>query len=1230
MGFTAGHRFGDRTALRIAGVIAAGVMLACIAGLLVPASAHAAAVFTAATPTPGTTLAAAPGIISVYADDASALVSATLTLNGTNIAMGIENPGHWVDPVCEETWVVDDYTAGTLYYYPSPPLLEGSYEATVTLTTQSSGTSTYHWHFAIEWPPGSEATFSSRAPSAGSTITAPSTISFRADSPNSLANMSRGVYLDGTALTTYVPSWGAKYLNVVTNTLAPTDGVHTVIAWVTDTLGIQTQDTWSFNTAIPPTLASPTPSGGGTMSGQRPAIGLTITDNSPGQMHVRMLLDGTEVYHGSTAQGAFSYTPTSDLALNATHSVLVEATDVAGNTSSTTWTFSGTDVFSSPTPAAGTIPGSPGYVHITVDSGLPILAGSQLYLDGTAVTTAVNWPGHYEDPDCEAIWVVDDYTNATLSAATGVLMEGVHTVRAVVQKQGGGTATYEWSFTIDYPEGSAAQFTNKSPAPGATITGTANLSFRIQSVNTISYANVAVYIDGTRTNATVSPYSGTLEYVSVPYTAFTSRDGLHTVRVTVLDNIGVYSEDTWSFTTQLPPTVSEQYPANGGTMSEARGQIGLKVADNVAGNVRLRLTLDGTVVHDAWIAQGTFRWAPSSDYIDGKTYPVVAQVWDAAGNTVSSSWSFKVVAGPAMADATKCTACHTTFPGAHPFNDCGGCHQDDPLYDPHGPNRYAPLGACFNCHGTGYAHPSSSVADCLYCHTNESWTGVPRHTSAEVETSHAVTSAACGATGCHPGTLTAVHAPFPKDSAFKNQCATCHTSANATVKAAIAANDKRCETCHPEADPHHRTADVTALANGEQACSVCHRSSITAEHMKPTSSSAAAGCNACHAAGGARSRITGEWDRTCTTTGCHDAAGAQPVHTNYCFACHDVSQPDFSTAKTAFPAVTDVNRDTACKACHAAGLVGAHPYHQAGANCGLACHPGWGTSLAERTPLYSDPLSGASFATASSKATPAAVLHTIHATPRWPSALTTEVSACSSCHATAACNACHTGAIPATHAQHSSTDQDANPAWTGVVCYGVAGGDQTQRSSFRDTNQCASAGCHDIASSASSAPRSVEDYNYAVGGNPDDPTASNSAITLVGSWRYRASSVYTGGRMSYSNLAGTSLTATFSGARIEIVSDRDPYRGQANVYIDGALAGSFDGYSPVTRHQAIVFTADLAPGTHTVSVRPTGVKGASARGAFVVVDAFKVYATQPQLYKPTCASCHPDRSQVHY
>lgn len=341
-----------------------------------------------------------------------------------------------------------------------------------------------------------------------------------------------------------------------------------------------------------------------------------------------------------------------------------------------------------------------------------------------------------------------------------------------------------------------------------------------------------------------------------------------------------------------------------------------------------------------------------------------------------------------------------------------------------------------------------------------------------------------------------------------------------------------------------------------------------------------------------------------------------------CTSCH--TSVDMS--------VPTVDRDVACKRCHLS-FAGSHPFHQAGANCGAACHQGWGDSLLTATPRYTDPSSGAAYATPTSKSMSPSALHVIHSSARWPASVYRPTSACASCHAIAACNACHTGAISASHAQHSASGNAtlaAREPWTGVICYGVVNGNQTQRTSFESTNQCAAAGCHDLPATQASRPCLVEDYNYSIGGNPEDPAGTSTAISTVGTWRSRANALYTGDRMSYNNVAGSTLSISFTGARLELISETDPYRGTADVLLDGAPIATIDCYTPTTRMQAVVLRYDIAAGgQHTLTVRPTGLKNASARGNYIVVDAVNVYPTIRDGIAPDCTSCHSAQEPDH-
>ena len=335
-----------------------------------------------------------------------------------------------------------------------------------------------------------------------------------------------------------------------------------------------------------------------------------------------------------------------------------------------------------------------------------------------------------------------------------------------------------------------------------------------------------------------------------------------------------------------------------------------------------------------------------------------------------------------------------------------------------------------------------------------------------------------------------------------------------------------------------------------------------------------------------------------------------------CLGCHEASQ-QFS--------IGAVDHDSACPACHTPGLLGTHPYHQAGANCGAFCHQSWGESLYSAIPTYLT--SAGSFASATSRDTSPAVLHQIHATPRWPQNVSASMSECSSCHLPASCTACHEGGTSARHEDHSAT---MNTEWTGMVCFGIIGENQTVQSATLQANYCSTAECHDTAGTASNAPLVKEDFSHPA--YPEYGYPEANVVVKVGTWGAMRSTAYTGGQQSFSNDAGGSLSVSFTGERVALIGDVDPYRGQAEVWIDGEYGTTIDCYSPVTRRQQRLWTSDtLASSTHTITVKVLGTMNASSRGAWIAVDCFKVHADGSASIAPACddSACHAGFTTGH-
>ncbi len=346
--------------------------------------------------------------------------------------------------------------------------------------------------------------------------------------------------------------------------------------------------------------------------------------------------------------------------------------------------------------------------------------------------------------------------------------------------------------------------------------------------------------------------------------------------------------------------------------------------------------------------------------------------------------------------------------------------------------------------------------------------------------------------------------------------------------------------------------------------------------------------------------------------------GAAAVHTNAdCKLCHG----EDSLVSNALFEVGPVNRGTACRKCHLDSLVGAHPNHYAGGDCSAVCHRSWGPSLAVNTPTYAAP--GGAFASAESQDAPAFVLHAIHTNPRWPADVTTQVSMCGSCHATASCTACHdSNPVPdPTHADHGD-EPTSSPIvpWVGNISVGVTSS-QLEDTMVRDASvRCGASGCHDTNGIALSSPQYMDVYAIS---NAELGYITPS-ISTSGTWTYLSGTQYSLQRERYSNGAGAQMTFTFTGERVAIYGTRDQYRGIAEVLVDSSSVATFSAYSAATQRQRPLWTsADLGPGQHTVTVRVTGAKEALARGAYVSVDHIAIYAQANDTIRPECISCHP-------
>jgi hypothetical protein len=115
--------------------------------------------------------------------------------------------------------------------------------------------------------------------------------------------------------------------------------------------------------------------------------------------------------------------------------------------------------------------------------------------------------------------------------------------------------------------------------------------------------------------------------------------------------------------------------------------------------------------------------------------------------------------------------------------------------------------------------------------------------------------------------------------------------------------------------------------------------------------------------------------------------------------------------------------------------------------------------------------------------------------------------------------------------------------------------------------------------------------------NDTDPHA-----TYTGSWAYQSGRPYgdLDGDVHYTSTDGDSVSYTFTGTGLQLLSETNSDEGTADVYVDGTKTTSVNAAgSPRLAQQALVSVTGLAKGTHTVTVVKTG-------GSFLLVDGFTV------------------------
>jgi hypothetical protein len=114
---------------------------------------------------------------------------------------------------------------------------------------------------------------------------------------------------------------------------------------------------------------------------------------------------------------------------------------------------------------------------------------------------------------------------------------------------------------------------------------------------------------------------------------------------------------------------------------------------------------------------------------------------------------------------------------------------------------------------------------------------------------------------------------------------------------------------------------------------------------------------------------------------------------------------------------------------------------------------------------------------------------------------------------------------------------------------------------------------------------------------------SSSRIDFSGGWRRAAHPDYLGGRAKATTNAGAKARLTFSGSAIAWVGPTGPTRGQAKVYVDGALAATVNTRADSFHAKRVLFRKTWGSvGQHRIAIVASGTAG----HPMVALDAFLV------------------------
>lgn len=455
-------------------------------------------------------------------------------------------------------------TAGTynISFTPTSGLSDGNHTVQVDVYDTAMGRdASTNWNFSVDLTPK----ITSLSPAGGSVTETgnPNIFANIKDSFDQLNAGSASLLIDGVRVTPtftfkghveYDTCTGEPYYVIESyqeGTLSYqaaglSDGLHTAELSIADNKGNVLTKQWSFTVGSKPVMSGFTPANGTLINTvSETLVSVKATDNTAiNPDSIVMEINNNRVTHNfDPATGIISYR---NIFGDGTYNVRASVADMAGNVSTTTWSFT---VSSDAAPKIITLApvegsvldtGSPKITSVIRDTYDNLNANSaSLKIDGAAVPVhfAFKIISTYYDSCTGEVTHTYNYKEGTLEYQTTGLKDGSHTAELSIADVKGNVLTKQWTFTV----ASKPVFSGFTPANGSANKTVSSVSVKVTDNSAVNPDSISLKVHNTPVTYNYDAVTGTVVYSG------SFNYGSNTVTVSAADEAGNTGTASWSF-----------------------------------------------------------------------------------------------------------------------------------------------------------------------------------------------------------------------------------------------------------------------------------------------------------------------------------------------------------------------------------------------------------------------------------------------------------------------------------------------------------------------------------------------------------------------------------------------------------------------------------------------------------------------------------------------------------